>query len=115
LPENSVHIVDIALAHIRALDPKISRNQSFLLAASTQGIIFDDAIEIAERNFPVIVEKGLMQFDGTFGTTKCLVDAFKAQKQLGTKFKSYEEQVKNVVGCFLKLSGEKGVPGVPGM
>lgn len=110
LPGNCVHVDDVALAHIRALDPAVSGNQSFLLASSTQGIVFDDAIEIAKRNFPVIVEKGLMPLDGTFGTTKCLVDASKAVKQLGMKLKSYEDQVKSLVGYYLELSGEEGVP-----
>ncbi|KAH8804350.1 cinnamyl-alcohol dehydrogenase [Xylogone sp. PMI_703] len=106
LSGTSVHIDDVAFAHIKALDPTVAGNQSFLLSSSTDGIIWDDVIEIARKNFPVIIEKGLMPLDGTLETQKCMIDASKAEKQLGLKFKSYEEQVKSLVGYYLELIGE---------
>ncbi|KAH8809426.1 cinnamyl-alcohol dehydrogenase [Xylogone sp. PMI_703] len=106
LPANSVHVDDVALAHIRALNPKVSGNQSFLLSSNIEGIVWDDAIEITRRNFPIIAEKGIMPLNGSQPTVKCQVDASKAEKQLGIKFQSYEEQVKSLVGYYLELSGE---------
>jgi hypothetical protein len=37
-PASSIHVDDVALAHIKALDPAVPGNQSFVLSGSRDGI-----------------------------------------------------------------------------
>lgn len=106
MPGTGVHVDDVAKAHVKALDPDVTGNQSFLLASSIQGINWDDAIEITRRIFPSTVEKGLLSLDGSTPAGPSMVDASKAEKQLGIEFKPYEEMVKDVVGIYLELSAK---------
>jgi nucleoside-diphosphate-sugar epimerase len=105
LPGTSVHLHDVARAHVRALNPKVEGNQDFILACnSPDGVVFDDALEIAKKHFPDAIASGVIPLGGTNPTVNFPIDASKAEKVLGLNFLSYEEQVKSVLTQWVELS-----------
>jgi len=99
-----VHVDDVALAHVLALDPSIQGNQSFLLASSGQdGMQWDDAKEYVKKHFPNAVDKGLLPNSGSQLTTSAKADNSKTQQILGIKLQSYESMVVSVVGHYLQV------------
>jgi nucleoside-diphosphate-sugar epimerase len=104
---STVHVNDIADAHVNALKPEVEGNQAFVLSSDLDGLQWDDAISITRRNFPEIEQKGILPLNGTQPSLPVPVDTTKARTILGIKFKSYEEQVNIVVGHYLTLVGGK--------
>jgi nucleoside-diphosphate-sugar epimerase len=98
----SVHLNDIAKAHVLALDPKVPRNLHFLLNAD---IVWGDAINIVAKNYPQAVAAGILPNNGILESTKLNVNASKAEEIFGFKYLSYEEQVKSVTSHYLELVG----------
>ncbi|KAL8803410.1 MAG: hypothetical protein Q9182_003208 [Xanthomendoza sp. 2 TL-2023] len=102
LPGNTVHVDDVAMVHIAALDPKVEGNQDFVLSGGeVQGIRWDDATEIVRRRFPEAVGKGLLPLKGSTETKVCKVDGRKAERVFGFRYMGFEEQVVSVVGQYL--------------
>lgn len=107
VPSTSVHVADIARMHVEALNPKIEGNQSFLgISEGERGTIWEEAIEIVNRNFPEAVKRGVLKNNGTAETKRTRVDASRTERVFGFKFLSYEEQVKSVTKQYLSLLGE---------
>ncbi|KAL7651538.1 hypothetical protein ACMYSQ_011247 [Aspergillus niger] len=49
-PTSSVHVEDVAEAHVRCLDPKVPGNQGFILSSDgLQGVNWEDSLEITAR------------------------------------------------------------------
>lgn len=105
-PSTSVHLDDVAVAHVNALDPSIPSG-SCLIAQSEglQGTIWSNAIEIVQRRFPQAVTKGILPNNGLAPTKQTKIDASETARLLGIEFKSYEEQVVSVVEHYLELKG----------
>lgn len=104
LPGNSVHVNDVARIQVLALDPKIKGNQNFMISSQgPEGTVWDEAIEIAERNFPEALGKGVLKLGGTQPTKKLLIDSSRTEEVFGFKLAGYEEQVKSVLGHYLEL------------
>lgn len=104
-PGTTVHLHDVACAHVRALDPAVPGNQDFILASDTpDGVAFDDALEIASKHFPDAVAKGLIPLGGSNPSIRIQLDVSKAEKVLGLNFLPFEDQVKNVVSQWVELS-----------
>ena len=107
IPSTSVHVWDIANLHVKALDPKIEGDQSFMaVSEGVKGTVWADAIDIVNRNFPEVVKKGILPNTGFTPTKRTKIDASRTEKVFGFKFLSYEEQVKSVVKQYLTLLGE---------
>jgi hypothetical protein len=107
IPSTSVHVWDVANLHVRALDPKIEGNQSFLaVSEGARGTVWSDAIGIVNRNFPEAVKNGILPNTGSTPTKRTKVDASRTERVFGVKFLSYEEQVKSVVTQYLTLLGQ---------
>ncbi|KAH0545365.1 hypothetical protein FGG08_000506 [Glutinoglossum americanum] len=101
----TVHLDDVAKAHVQALSPKIEGNQDFILSSDCpEGIVYDDAIEITKKSFPDAVASGLFPLGGTHPTAKIKMDVSKAEKAFGWTFQPYEEQVKNLVRHWIELN-----------
>lgn len=100
----TVHVDDVALAHIRALDPKVEGNQDFLVTSGEQ-VVFDDAVEILRNSFPDAVKEGKLSVNGHAPTTKLNLDAEKTEQVLRIKFSAFEDQVKGLVEHYLELLG----------
>lgn len=104
IPGTTVHIQDVAEAHVKALDGKVPGNQGYVLnSEGFQGSRWEDVKEIVEREFGVEVEKGVLKNGGGITSAKIKLDTSTTERVLGLKFKGFEEQVKDVVGHYLTL------------
>jgi nucleoside-diphosphate-sugar epimerase len=107
-PSTSVHVRDVAWLHVKALDEKVEGNQSFLaVSEGEKGTVWEEAIEVVNRNFPKAVAKGVLLNNKPAQTKRTKIDASRTEKVFGFKFLSYEEQVKSVVEQYLTLLGEE--------
>ena len=101
----SVHLDDVARAHIDALSPEISGNRRFLCSSGgLQGTNWDDAKEIAKQLYDKQVSDGLFPLSGTIPTRPIRLDASETEELLGWKFKSFEEQVRSVADHYIKVA-----------
>ena len=92
IPSTSVHVWDVANLHVKALDPIIEGNQSFLaISEGAKGKVWSDAIEIVNRNFPEAVKNGILPNTGYILTKRTKIDASWTEKVFGFKFLPYEE------------------------
>ncbi|KAF5010721.1 hypothetical protein FDECE_3132 [Fusarium decemcellulare] len=85
--EASVHLNDVAMAHIDVLNPLIPGNRNFFCSSGgLQGTTWDDAKDIVRRRFSKSVFDGMFTLDGTFPTRPLRLDASEAEDVLGWKF-----------------------------
>lgn len=104
----SVHVDDVAKAHVLALDPKIPANSDFILnSGGSDGTVWGTAADIVAENFPQAVAAGILPNNGSMPTLKMKINASKAEETFGFKFLSFEEQVKSVAAHYLELVGAK--------
>ncbi|KAL8823146.1 MAG: hypothetical protein Q9170_008377, partial [Blastenia crenularia] len=102
VPGITVHVNDVATAHVAALDPKIEGNQDFVLTSGgIEGIKWDDAKEIVRRRFPEEVQKGSLPLKGSTEARRIKVDGSKAERVLGFRYKRFEEQIVDLVRHYL--------------
>jgi nucleoside-diphosphate-sugar epimerase len=95
-PSASVHVDDVAVAHVKALDASVAGNQGYVLSTPTR---WEDVFDIVKRDYPALPGNGKIE------TFELNFDAKKSEKVFGFQFKSFEEQVKSVVNHFLTLQG----------
>ncbi|KAI9762539.1 MAG: hypothetical protein M4579_000342 [Chaenotheca gracillima] len=108
-PNSSVHVDDVAMLHVRALDPKIAGNQSFVASSGgVKGTHFEDAIDILKREFPDAVAKGIFSLDGKQGSKICKFDSGRTEEVFGFKFLPYEAQVKDLAKNYIELVNQQG-------
>ncbi|KAF6217755.1 hypothetical protein HO133_006582 [Letharia lupina] len=99
------HVDDVAKVHVLSLSPKVEGNQDFgIQAGGTDGIVWDDSIEIVKRRFPEAVHDGRLPASGTQPTNKVVkYDTTRTEKVLGIKFQSYEDALVSVTEHYLEL------------
>ena len=102
-PSTSVSVDDIAKMHVLALDPKIAGGQLFLGVSGDSNIRWEDSFDIVKRNFPDAVANGTFPLSGSNPTKRLIYDTEYTKKTLGIKFRSYEEQVKDLAEQYLKM------------
>jgi nucleoside-diphosphate-sugar epimerase len=108
-PSSSVHLFDVAMLHVRALDPKIPGGQKFFASSEgPKGCTWADSIDIVKKHFPDEVAKGVFPLGGSIITKPILVDSSYTEKTFGFKFRSYEEQVTSVAGHYAELVAKNG-------
>lgn len=91
--ENSVSVVDCALAHVQALDPKVEGNQSFFLGGAED---LAQSHEVAKKHFPRAFEKGILKKGGHQVTVSFPLDGSVSDKALGverSKFKDWAQEL----------------------
>jgi nucleoside-diphosphate-sugar epimerase len=105
----SVHVDDVAQAHIDALKPSVPGNADYVLTSDgPEGIVWDDAKEMVKA----IKGAGMLKLDGNIQTMKWKVNAGTTDKAFGWKCKSFEVTMKDLVGQYLELLGhERAVTG----
>ncbi|OAL45527.1 NAD(P)-binding protein [Pyrenochaeta sp. DS3sAY3a] len=101
----SVHLHDVARAHIDALDPSIPGNRRLLCSSGgPKGTRWDDAKEIVRRRYKKQVSDGLFTLTGTSPTRPLRLDSSETEKVLGWTFIGFEEQVQSVVDHYIELA-----------
>ncbi|KAK1760370.1 hypothetical protein QBC47DRAFT_366963 [Echria macrotheca] len=100
----TVHAEDVARAHLMSLDPTVLGNQSYILSQPAR---WNEAREIARREYPEAIKSKLLVRGGSVKTTRLTVDTSLTEETFGFKFMPYAEQVKSVVGHFLELRLQK--------
>jgi nucleoside-diphosphate-sugar epimerase len=104
-PGATVHLDDVANAHVQSLNLRIDGNQNFLLSSDAPaGIVFDDIIEIAKQNFPEAVKSSVLPLGGSRPTARINLDVSKAEKAFGWRHKPFEEQFKPIIEQWIELS-----------
>ncbi|KAM0521947.1 hypothetical protein ACHAPE_002512 [Trichoderma viride] len=107
---NPVHVDDVALMHVRALDPAIPGNEDYLSNShSLENMEWAQTFDIIKKHFPKECAEGIFKVDTTErpATLKMRIDSTKAEKTFGITFKSFEEQVISAAGHYLELIGRK--------
>lgn len=105
-----VHVDDVALMHVRSLDPDVPGNEDYLSNShSLENMEWDQSFEIIKKHYPKECAEGIFKVDTTERPKilKVRVDSSKAEKAFGITFKSFEEQVLSVAGQYLELIGRK--------
>ena len=96
----TVHADDVARVHVASLDPTVLGNQSYILSRQAR---WNDAKEIARREFPEAFKKRMLFNGGSVKTIDVPIDSSLTEETFGFRFASYEEQVKSTVSQFLDL------------
>lgn len=86
-----VHIQDIADAHLKVLDPRIADGSKYLL--SGEKTTWKEIAQIVHRDYPDLGAKITVNLEGESRPT----DTSKAEKELGIKWRSFEQMVHDVV------------------
>ncbi|KAH8693386.1 hypothetical protein GQ44DRAFT_635268 [Phaeosphaeriaceae sp. PMI808] len=98
----TVHLDDVAEAHVRALNPSTPGNRLYILSSGgVEGTKLDECLEIVARNFPEHVGSTLLN-NGSLPSFVFKVDASESARILGMDFIPYEQQVRDVVGYYLE-------------
>jgi nucleoside-diphosphate-sugar epimerase len=98
----SVHVDDVAKAHIDGLKPSVPGNKDYILSSDApEGICWDDAKRVVQRNFPGAVEKGVLKLEGRMGTRTWRLDTRETEEAFGWEHVSFEETVKELVRQYL--------------
>ncbi|WQF76601.1 Putative NAD-dependent epimerase/dehydratase, NAD(P)-binding domain superfamily [Colletotrichum destructivum] len=96
----TVHVDDVARAHVQALTPAVPGNRSYILSTRAR---WNDAKLIAKRGFPEAVERKLICSSGSVGTVNIEFDASETERVFGFRLQGFEEQVRSVVAHYVEL------------
>ncbi|UNI23164.1 hypothetical protein JDV02_008999 [Purpureocillium takamizusanense] len=108
----TVHVDDVALVHVEALNLAIPGNTSYILSSNNppgtlNGSDYAEIPKIVAKHFPEAVASGLLPNNGSLLSVPVKVDASKTEKTFGFVHTSFEKQVKDVVGQYLDLVQKK--------
>jgi nucleoside-diphosphate-sugar epimerase len=101
----SVHLDDVAAAHVAALNPSLKGRRDFIVnSEGLRGTRWEEAWGYLERDpkFKEAIEKGWL-IKGHIKAVPIQIDASETERVLGIKFKSFEEQVKSVASGYVAL------------
>ena len=105
LPSAFCHTSDVAYVHVAALSDNVTGNQNFGISNRlSEQSKWDDAIDVVKKHFPKEVECGMFPLGGTTASVPTPFDASKTEDFFGTKFKSFEEMVKDTAGQYVELA-----------
>jgi nucleoside-diphosphate-sugar epimerase len=100
----TVHVEDVARAHVAALEPTIMGNQSYILSAPAK---WNDAKAIARQAFPEAARAKLLVAGGNVPSIDIPMDASLTEAEFGFRFTGFDEQVISTVGQFLEMRYRK--------
>ncbi|KAI1423701.1 hypothetical protein F5Y12DRAFT_716093 [Xylaria sp. FL1777] len=98
----SVHIDDVAKAHVLALQQSVQPGRYILDSGGPTAVNWSDALPFVKKYYPEAIPSVFAEDAEPF-SVKMVLDNAKAEKALGIKFKSFEEQVKDTAGFYLSL------------
>ncbi|KAL2068184.1 hypothetical protein VTL71DRAFT_16282 [Oculimacula yallundae] len=100
----SVHVRDVAKAHVDALQASVPGNEDYVLTSdSPDGIRWDDVLSIAEKYFPEAIEKGILKMGGRLETTTWKIGTEDMEKAFGWRCTSFEDTVRDLIGLYIEL------------
>ncbi|KAF3922260.1 Dihydroflavonol-4-reductase [Dactylellina cionopaga] len=101
--DHSVHIDDVADAHVKVLDDKIKDGEQYLLSAGE--FKWDDLLEYAKKNYPEMGFKlnEIPDWKNGWSAMYFRLDGSKAEKELGIKYKDIYKQFDDMVAAMKKL------------
>ncbi|KAH6637868.1 hypothetical protein C7974DRAFT_462263 [Boeremia exigua] len=100
----SVHLHDVARAHVDALNPAMSGNRRLLCSSGgLEGTVWDAAKEVVRRRYAKEVADGVFSLAGTAPSRPMRFDVSETEKLLGWEFIGFEEQVVSVVDQYVEL------------
>jgi nucleoside-diphosphate-sugar epimerase len=104
----TVHLDDVAEAHVRALDPATPGNRLYILSSGgLEGTKLDECFEIVARNFPDHIDSTLPN-NGSLPSFSFKVDASDSARVLGIHFMPFERQVCDTVEYYLECVKKRG-------
>jgi len=104
LPAVSVHVKDVSLAHVLALDSKVPGNQGYILASGgLAGTKWEQVFDVVKSKFPNEVANGVLPNNGNVVSVPVKVDERKSEKLLGMKYRGFEDQVESTLSHYLSL------------
>jgi nucleoside-diphosphate-sugar epimerase len=103
IPGSSIHLYDVAKAHVKALDKTLPAQGYVLTSEGLRGTHWEESMLTVAKAFSSEVESGVLANNGKIVTLPVKIDESKSEELLGWEFESYEEQVKNIVGHYLEL------------
>ncbi|GKT60965.1 3-beta hydroxysteroid dehydrogenase [Colletotrichum tofieldiae] len=96
----TVHVDDVARAHVQALRPSVPGNRSYVLSTRAR---WNDAKLISKRAFPEAFERKLFSSGGSVGTTALEFDSSATEAVFGFHLQGFEAQIKSLVAHFVEL------------
>ncbi|KAM0321920.1 hypothetical protein ACHAQA_009817 [Verticillium albo-atrum] len=100
----SVHVNDVAKAHLDALNPALVGHRNYLCSSGgLEGTTWEQAKEIAKQHFSKEVDDGTLPLAGGLPSRPIRLDSSETEKAFGWKFADFEEQVKSLVEQYLEL------------
>lgn len=100
----TVHVEDVARAHVAALRPAVYGNQSYILSRPAR---WNDAVEIAERAFPDAMQSRLLVRGGSVGTIPLPMDTSLTEATFRFRLAGFRKQVESIVGQFVELASSR--------
>jgi nucleoside-diphosphate-sugar epimerase len=94
----SVHNDDVAKVHIRALNPKVPGNTSYIVSRPS---CWNSVKIIAPKCFPEAVLCGKLPLTGSVSTISIDIDTRKTEEIFNIEFRKFEEQVEDVLSFYL--------------
>ena len=97
----TVHVNDVGLLHVQALDEKVETGETGVknFVASGGSVRWSDVSGIIEKEF----RKETFKLGGKMGTRAVKFNTSETERVFGTKWVGFEEQVKSVVGHYLEV------------
>jgi nucleoside-diphosphate-sugar epimerase len=88
-PGFSVHLLDVAWAHVKCLDRNVPGNRGYLLiSGGVEGTRWEDMFSIVKASFPEAVRIGAVSMDGKISSVPLNIDSSETERVLGFKHKS---------------------------
>ncbi|RAL03179.1 cinnamoyl-CoA reductase [Aspergillus ibericus CBS 121593] len=100
-----VHIDDLALVHLKALELETTSETPSSFGACTM-VDFSSVWEIIEKRFPKAVAEGIFE-RGEYHTLPVMYDSSETERVLGIKFRAFENAVCDVAVQYLELMGRE--------
>jgi nucleoside-diphosphate-sugar epimerase len=102
----TAHIDDVALLHVRALEPRVPSNSLWLaVSGGPEGTTWNDALKFAATRYPKAIAAGVFPNNGDQPTILSRVDSSRTRNFFNMNFKDFESQVTSVLDHFLELKG----------
>lgn len=100
----TVHVDDVARAHIDALKPSVQGNKEYILSSDApDGIHWEDAQNYVKKFFPEAVENGTLKLGASTMARIWRLDTRETEKEFGWEFVSFKETLKELVGQYLNF------------